>query len=192
MRKRLTQPELKGCNSALFSSRTNPDETDLPAFKDAAQTHPRIPSAHADPRRAGGDTRAPRERARAPGRLSAALAATLPRGARLLQREQYVAALATGPARTRRYFILFVRPNGLPLARLGIIASKRIAPRAVDRNRAKRLVREAFRNLRHGLGGRDVVVQLRRRPGEGFNAAAGAEIVKLLEELGAKPVTGPE
>jgi ribonuclease P protein component len=108
-----------------------------------------------------------------------------------VQREQYAAALATGPARTRRYFIVFVRPNGLSMARLGIIASKRIAPRAVDRNRAKRVVREAFRILRHGLGGRDIVVQLRRRPGEGFSASAAAEIVKLLEELGAKPVTGP-
>lgn len=77
------------------------------------------------------------------------------------------------------------------MARLGIIASKRIAPRAVDRNRAKRLVREAFRSLRHGLGGRDVVVQLRRRPGAGFNVAAGAEIVRLLQEVGAKPMSGP-
>jgi len=108
-----------------------------------------------------------------------------------VQRGQYEAALATGPARTRRYFVLFVRPNGLSMARLGIITSKRVAPRAVDRNRAKRLVREAFRRLRHDLGGRDVVVQLRRRPGESFNAAAGTEIVKLLEEAGAKAVTGP-
>ena len=108
-----------------------------------------------------------------------------------MQRDQYEAALAAGPARTRRYFTLFVRPNGLTVARLGIIASKRIAPRAVDRNRAKRLVREAFRRLRHGLGGRDVVVQLRRRPGENFNAVAAAEIARLLEELGAKPVEGP-
>jgi ribonuclease P protein component len=187
----LTQPEVKGCNSALFSSRTHSDETDLSALGDAAQAHPRISSAHADPRRAGGNTRAPRERARASGRLNAAHTATLPRIARLVQREQYAAALATGPARTRRYFILFVRPNGLDVARLGIIASKRIAQRAVDRNRAKRLVREAFRSVRHGLGGRDVVVQLRRRPDEGFNAAARAEIVRLLEELGAKPVTRP-
>jgi ribonuclease P protein component len=187
----LTQREVKGCNSALFSSRTDPDETYLPALQNSSQAHPRISSAHAHSRRAGGNTRAPRERSRAAERLNAAPAATLPRTARLVQREQYAAALATGPARTRRYFTLFVRPNGLPMARLGIIASKRIAPRAVDRNRAKRVVREAFRRVRHGLAGRDIVVQLRRCPGEGFSAAAAAEIKRLLEELGAKPVIAP-
>ena len=82
--------------------------------------------------------------------------------------------------------MLFVRPNDGSHARIGIIASKRVAPRAVDRNRAKRLVREAFRKLRHRLGGVDVVVQLRRCPAGGLGAAAGAEIVKLLEELAAK------
>ena len=104
----------------------------------------------------------------------------------MLARGQYEAALASGPARTRRYFTLFVRPNGGPQARIGIIASKRVAARAVDRNRAKRLVREAFRKLRHRLGGVDVVVQLKRCPAPGRDAAAGAEIAKLLEELAAR------
>jgi ribonuclease P protein component len=186
----LTRREVKGCNSALFSSWINPDETDLSAFGDAAQAHPRFSRAYADPRGACGDTRPPRERTRTVECLSDGLAATLPRSARLLQREQYAAALETGAARTRRYFTLFVRPNGLRQARLGIITGKRVAPRAVDRNRAKRLVREAFRKRRHRLGGRDVVVQLRRCPGEGFNVAAGTELIRLLEELSAKPVSG--
>ena len=86
--------------------------------------------------------------------------------------------------------MLFVKPNDGPHARIGIIASKRVAPRAVDRNRAKRLVREAFRQLRHRLGGVDVVVQLRRCPARGMSAAAGAEIVRLLEEVAARPRAG--
>lgn len=110
----------------------------------------------------------------------------MPRRARLLRREQYNAALASGAAGVRRHFTLFARPNGLSQARIGIITSKRVAPRAVDRNRAKRLVRETFRQLRHRLGGMDVVVELRRCPAQGFNAAAGAEISRLLEELGAR------
>ncbi len=104
----------------------------------------------------------------------------------MLARHQYEAALATGAAATRRHFTLYVRPNEQPQARLGIIASKRVAPRAVDRNRAKRMVREAFRKLRHSLGSVDVVVQLRRCVLPGRNDAAGAEIVRLLEELAAK------
>lgn len=104
----------------------------------------------------------------------------------MLQRDQYLQALATGAAARRRYFTLFARPNGLSQARIGIIVSKRVAPRAVDRNRAKRLVREVFRKLRHGLGGADLVVELRRCPARGFNAEAGAEVSRLLEEYGAK------
>jgi ribonuclease P protein component len=78
---------------------------------------------------------------------------------------------------------LFARPNGLSQARIGIIVSRRIARRAVDRNRAKRLVREAFRKVRHRLGGIDLVVELRRCPARGASAAAGAEIARLLDEL---------
>jgi len=96
-------------------------------------------------------------------------------------------ALATGPAGRRRYFTLFVRPNGLSLARIGIITSKRVAPRAVDRNRAKRLVREVFRKLRQRLEGVDVVVELRRCPSQKFDEDAGAEITRLLEEFGGRP-----
>jgi ribonuclease P protein component len=108
----------------------------------------------------------------------------------LLARGQFEAALGLGPVRTRRHFTLFVRPNGESHARIGIIASKRVAARAVDRNRAKRLVREAFRKVRHRLGGLDVVVRLRRCPDEGREAAA--EINRLLEELAAKGLTGAD
>lgn len=105
----------------------------------------------------------------------------------MLQREHFTAALAAGASRTRRYFTLFVRPNGLSQARIGIIASKRVAPRAVDRNRAKRLVRETFRKRRSRLDGIDVLVELRRCPTREFQAAAAGEIAKLLDELVARP-----
>jgi hypothetical protein len=49
------------------------------------------------------------------------------------------------------------------------------------------MVREAFRQLRHRLGSVDVVVQLRRCVPRGRNEAASGEIVRLLEELAAKP-----
>lgn len=165
----------------------NRDETDLPAVGDTPQADPRISCAYADPWRTCGRARPPCQRTRTVERLNAAGAATLPRSARLLRREQFTEALATRAAARRRYFTLFARPNGLPLARIGIIASKRVAPRAVDRNRAKRLVRETFRKLRHRLGGMDLVVELRRCPAQGFNEAAGAEFARMLEELGARP-----
>jgi len=81
---------------------------------------------------------------------------------------------------------VFFRPNGLSLARIGIVAGKRIAPRAVDRNRVKRLVRQAFRKARQGLPGMDIVVQLRRAPAPGSYARLAGEIAKLLDELAAQ------
>lgn len=82
--------------------------------------------------------------------------------------------------------MVFARPNGLPHARIGIIAGKRVAARAVDRNRVKRLVREVFRAMRHRLRGLDVVVQLRRWPPSGPATSARVDLVRLLEELAAR------
>lgn len=50
------------------------------------------------------------------------------------------------------------------VSRLGVVASKRTFPRAVDRNRAKRMIREAFRKERLKWDMKvDVVVVARRR-----------------------------
>ena len=81
---------------------------------------------------------------------------------------------------------MYLRPNGLGEARLGIIASTRAAPRAVDRNRFKRMAREAFRQARGRLGGVDIVIQLRRYPEESSIAVARSELARLLEELAAR------
>jgi len=101
-----------------------------------------------------------------------------------------VAVLAAGATGVRRHFALFAQPNGLSQARLGIIASKKAAPRAVDRNRARRLVREAFRMARHRFGGVDVVVQVRRCPPRAASAAARAELARLLTGLATRAPGG--
>jgi ribonuclease P protein component len=55
---------------------------------------------------------------------------------------------------------------------------KRLAPRAVTRNRIRRLVREAFRMQQARLGSLDCVVRLVKAPGE--TPVTLAEIEALL------------
>jgi ribonuclease P protein component len=61
-----------------------------------------------------------------------------------------------------KYFKIFFVRNHLNNARLGIIASKKLLPNAVDRNRAKRFIREVFRHHHIKLCNMDVVVMMRR------------------------------
>jgi ribonuclease P protein component len=61
-------------------------------------------------------------------------------------------------------------------ARLGLIVGKRHAPRAVDRNRIKRQVRETFRLRRSRLPAMDIVIQL-------VGAVGESDIRQTLEAL---------
>jgi ribonuclease P protein component len=60
---------------------------------------------------------------------------------------------------------------------LGITVTKKACPRAVDRNRVKRLVREAYRQHRHLFPARDIVIIARR----GAEALALRTVVTELE-----------
>jgi ribonuclease P protein component len=59
-----------------------------------------------------------------------------------------------------RFFTVLARVNERSVARLGLTISRRTAKRAVDRNRLKRLAREAFR-MQQSLPPWDFVVLAR-------------------------------
>ena len=61
-------------------------------------------------------------------------------------------------------FRVWFRPNLQRGARLGMVVGKSTAPRAVDRNFVKRLIREEFRKEQERLSGLDVVVKLQKKP----------------------------
>ena len=73
----------------------------------------------------------------------------------------YKAAFAARLKKARHPLVVFGRPNGLDHPRLGLSVGRRVGP-ATARNRAKRLLREAFRLARADLPpGFDLVVNVR-------------------------------
>ncbi len=84
---------------------------------------------------------------------------TFPKNERLLSRPQFKRVMDLGrKQRVDKLCLLFFLPNNMDRKRLGIIASKKVG-NAVERNRAKRKIREVFRrNKDRFVTGVDVVV----------------------------------
>lgn len=60
--------------------------------------------------------------------------------------------------------IIRARPNKLDYSRMGIAVSKKLFPSSVNRNRIKRLIREAFRLNKHQFPkGLDLIVGIRSK-----------------------------
>ncbi len=84
--------------------------------------------------------------------------ARFPRRARLLTKAHYQHVFSRPERSADPCFTVLARPNGLGHPRLGLAVSRKAARRAVERNRAKRLVRESFRYHQQALGSLDLVV----------------------------------
>jgi len=69
------------------------------------------------------------------------------------------------------------------IVRLGVAISKRVIPRAVDRNYCKRLVREVFQQEQAALAGFDFVVRPRGGMPFSVRVAARIELRELLARL---------
>ena len=67
------------------------------------------------------------------------------RDKRIVKTDEFSSVFRLRPAQKSAHFVLYTRPSPLPHARLGIVAAKRFAPRAVTRNTIKRITRELFR-----------------------------------------------
>ena len=99
-----------------------------------------------------------------------------PKEFRLLRRNEFRQVYEAGQRRSGPLGVIFFRPNGLSLTRLGITTPAKLGG-AVLRNRVKRRVREVFRLNQLAIpGGWDIVVNPRE-------AMATVEFSRLAQEL---------
>jgi ribonuclease P protein component len=75
------------------------------------------------------------------------------------------------------------RAAGLHDARLGLVIGKKLLKRAVDRNRARRVIREQFRRQRSQLPACDLVVRLAAKPDPFDGKFLAADLLSLLVRL---------
>ena len=73
-------------------------------------------------------------------------------------------------------------------ARLGLAVSRKVDPHAVGRNRIKRVMRDAFRQIRGQLAPGAYVLVARVPAGKAANAELRAAFLRLLQRAGALPV----
>ncbi len=103
-----------------------------------------------------------------------------PRAARLTRPSEFTRVFKQGRRSHSRYFILIAKSGG-ERARLGLAVGRKVSPRAVARNRIKRIVRDAFR--RTALPPMDLVVVARSDCSRADTDALREDFLAALEGL---------
>ncbi len=97
----------------------------------------------------------------------------------LCQNKEFRTLYYHGRAQVHPAMIVYVRRNRLGCVRLGITTGKKLGG-AVQRNRCRRLIREAYRQALPRLnGGWDIVIVARTR----MLSLNGSAVTRILDEL---------
>jgi len=108
---------------------------------------------------------------------------TAQRAHRLTGQGAFEAVFRTGRRVEGLHLTLVVAPSVVPGGRTGYVIGKKVAARAVDRNRLRRKLREVVRATRPSLPDLDVIVRVKRARGRAEQDAATAEAVRLFARL---------
>src|SRR6185436_8146475 len=110
---------------------------------------------------------------------------------RVRRRPDFERAYSSGSRIHGRFMTLFVVANGGTATRLGVAATRKLGS-AVERNRAKRLAREVFRQNKIGEG-LDIVIVPRREMLDASFASLETDYISALDRRGrerSRPATG--
>ncbi len=95
----------------------------------------------------------------------------------------FEAVLRTGRRFDGKRLQVIAAPAAGDIGRVGYIIGSRQLKRAIDRNRLKRMLREAIASRRERLDGYDLVLRLRRSCAPEELAGAALEAAALLDTL---------
>lgn len=102
------------------------------------------------------------------------------RDQRIVKTDEFSSVFRLRPVYRTAHFVLYACSNDLPSARLGVVAAKRLAPRAVTRNTIKRVTRELFRQA--ALPQVDCIVRLSKPVNSKSGPATNATLKAALRE----------
>jgi ribonuclease P protein component len=145
---------------SLFEGNRHYAEANVSTEQSTPRQDARISRAHGHQKRAAGAEAASREGPQTPESVAllmnhapATAANALPKRRRISARSDFQKVYAEGQRYDGRLMAAFLRANNLVEHRIGVTASTKAIGKSVDRNRAKRLLRELFRRNQSEIGG---------------------------------------
>ena len=172
------------------------DETHLSALQDSPRAEAWFPGAHGVGRRSQSALGAPRQGPQEPyGRLTIALlnSTAVPdarlhgRAFRLTGPGAFEAVFREGRRSEGRHVQLVAAAAAQTPGRIGYVIGRKTLPRAVDRNRLRRRLREIVRAMRPTLAPYDVILRVKRVANRMELDAAVSEAAGLLAALVVRP-----
>ena len=112
---------------------------------------------------------------------------SFPRKARLLTAGDYSQVFKKSQRYSDHYWTILVRSDVELEARLGLAIAKKRAKRAVDRNKLKRVAREAFRHHLPHLLGKELVIMNRDAAATAEKSVLSGSLDKLMKKIAAGP-----